>query len=80
MKDKFTKYEMKELQKLGMHIKNLRIEKGITQKDLADLTGISEQSISPIEGGKQNPSYTTIVLFAKAFDMTISDFFKDIED
>jgi len=35
----------------------LRVEKGMTQKDLSELTGISVPNISRIEAGKQNLSY-----------------------
>ena len=37
-----------------------RLEKGLTQKELAEMTGISQGDISRIERGTANPSIKTI--------------------
>ena len=79
MKKMLTKNEIIALEKLGIQIKKIRIKNNMTQKDLSKLIGISIQSISAIECGKQMPSYGTLILFVKAFNMTMSDFFKDFE-
>lgn len=51
-----------------------RNEKEITQKDLSNMTGISQGDISKIENGNANPSINTLKRLAKALgkDLKIS--------
>jgi len=49
--------ERKPLRNFIDELIELRVEKGMTQKDLSELTGISVPNISRIEAGKQNLSY-----------------------
>ena len=49
----------------------LRKEKGITQKDLADVLGYGYTAISNYESGKNEPSIRDIVKIADYFDVTI---------
>ena len=44
-----------------------RKDKNITQKELSDLTGITQGDISKIENGNANPSLKTLKKFAAAF-------------
>ncbi len=44
----------------GETIKRLRIEAGLTQKQLAELTGHTQQSISKYEKNKSNIDYKTL--------------------
>lgn len=37
---------------IGLTVKRLRTEKGITQDDLAGLSGVSQATISKLEGGR----------------------------
>lgn len=46
---------------LGNNIRNARKECGLTQKELADQTGLSVKTIQDIEGGHKNPTYETLV-------------------
>jgi len=50
----------------------LRIEKGLTQKDLSDLTGIAVPTLSRIEGGKQNLSFKTMQTLVNALGGKLS--------
>ncbi len=52
--------ERKPLRNFIDELIELRVEKGMTQKDLSELTGISVPNISRIEAGKQNLSYQTM--------------------
>jgi transcriptional regulator with XRE-family HTH domain len=45
---------------------NLRIEKGLTQRDLSEITGIAVPTISRIESGKQNLSFRTMQTLVSA--------------
>ena len=60
---------MKELLKLIE--KNARYE----VKDLADLLGVTRQTIISLEGGRYNPSITLAFKLARAFELHIEDIF-----
>ncbi len=48
-----------------------RKERGITQKELSDATGISQADISRLEHGTGNPSIKTLKRIAKALHMAL---------
>lgn len=52
-----------------------RAEKGLTQKELAEITGISQGDISRIERGTANPSIRTIQRIATALDKKVQILF-----
>jgi len=41
---------------MGNKVKVARVEKDLTQQDLADLIGVTRQTIGLIEAGKYNPT------------------------
>lgn len=49
-----------------------RTERGLTQKDIAALTGIAQADISRIENGECNPTLATMQRIAMALGCTIS--------
>lgn len=59
---------------LGSIIKNKRIEKGLTQQELAELIGVKPKSISFIERGINFPSFENIFCFAQILDFSIDEF------
>lgn len=59
------------LEELYENIRKLRIEKGISQDELAQLTGYKDRSsITKIESGKVDLAQSKILLFAKALGTT----------
>jgi len=61
--------------KLISNIKSLRQESGITQEQLADLIGVSRQTISYLEKGEYNPSLKIAHDIARHFEKSIDDIF-----
>lgn len=59
--------------KLGDKIKQLRIEKGMTQDDLAAATGTTKASISNYERNRRNPQYTVINSIADVLGIPLSE-------
>lgn len=56
--------------KLNEKILYCRKKAGLSQVDLADLLGVSRQSVSKWETGESNPDVTKIPVLAKAFGVT----------
>jgi len=54
---------------LGKAIKQIRQHFGVSQVELSKRTGISQTSISQIEGGIKNPSKRTIAIICKEFEI-----------
>ena len=57
---------------MGNRIKELRKSKGITQKELADRTGIAQTEISRLENGTRNPSIKLLQRLAEGLDMVLN--------
>ncbi|OGJ38661.1 MAG: hypothetical protein A2182_00020 [Candidatus Pacebacteria bacterium RIFOXYA1_FULL_38_18] len=53
-----------------------RLEKKMTQKDLADKIGTKQSAISRLESGDANPSFKFLKKVAKAFDAKLVIQFK----
>ena len=56
-------------------LKELRTLKNMTQEDLADIIGVSRQTINAIEKEKFDPSLPTAFKMAALFDLKIEDIF-----
>lgn len=56
-------------------MKIARIEKDLSQEQLAELVGATRQTISMIEAGKFNPSLQLCITICKALDKTLNDLF-----
>ena len=64
----------KELVELfGLRIKQLRLQKNISQEKLSFSTGFHRTYIGMIERGERNISLTNMAVFAKVFEVTVSE-------
>ena len=61
---------------IGSLISNLRDEKGLTQKDLADKLNISDKAISKWETGTNLPSIEMIYKISTIFQVPFPDLLK----
>jgi putative transcriptional regulator len=57
-------------------VKEFRVRKGYTQEELADVLGVSRQSINAIERGRYTPSLPLALKFARAFSCSIEELFQ----
>lgn len=77
-----TLYEFGEMEdikiKLGLRVKEIRISKGYSQEQLAELADLDRTYIPGIESGKRNVSIVVVEKLARAFDITISDLLKHL--
>lgn len=66
--------------KIGKNIKKYRLEKGLTQRELADALLLSESFIAKLESiTYQSISIDTLEQIAKALDTNITNFFNEDE-
>jgi transcriptional regulator with XRE-family HTH domain len=59
------------LQDLGLRIRSLRKERGLTLERLAELSDLSVGLVSQVERGKGNPSFATLVQLAHGLDIPV---------
>lgn len=60
----------------GLRIKELRNKKGITQYQLAEMTGIDPKHMSHIETGRSFPKADLIEKFSNALEIDYTELFK----
>lgn len=65
---------------IGEKIRKARQEKGLTQKELADLMGVTQGAIAQFEQSGDNIRSYTLKKIAKALDITLFDLMYDERD
>lgn len=62
-----------DIKKIGMVIRKMRIEKKLTQSDLASILNVSDKTVSKWEGGNGLPEITTLIKISDYFQISIDD-------
>lgn len=57
------------------NMKLARVEKELTQEDLAIIIGVTRQTIGLIESGKYNPTINICLKICKVLDKTLDELF-----
>lgn len=60
-------------------MKVARVQKDLTQKELAVTVGVTRQTIGMIEAGNYNPSLNLCIEICKVLDKTLDDLFWENE-
>lgn len=63
------------LEDFGKRIRTLRTERSLSQEKLAELTGFHRTYIGMVERGERNISLSNIGVFAKTFELSVSELF-----
>ena len=58
------------------HLRELRTERGWTQKDLAEALEVSRQTVNAIETGRYDPSLPVAFAIARLFERRIEEIFQ----
>ncbi len=66
---------MNEELKLKNHLKEARMEKNMSQNQLAELVGVSRNTISSIETGQFNPTAKLALILCIALDKKFEELF-----
>ena len=63
----------------NLKMKAARAAKDLSQQQLADLIGVSRQTISAIEKGDYNPTINLCIAICHALDKTLDELFWEAE-
>ena len=63
-------------EKFGLRLKTIRKEKGLSQEELAERSGLNRPYISGIEQGKRNVSLEVIAKLSASLEIKISELFE----
>lgn len=64
----------------NLRMKFRRIECNLSQTELAEMAGVTRQTIGLIEAGEFNPSIKLCVAICKALGVTLNDIFWEDEE
>lgn len=64
---------------MGEKLKALRLEKKMTQKQVADIIGLAISAVSSYESGSRYPSYDVLVQLSRIFHVT-TDYLLGVTD
>lgn len=64
---------------VGQNFARLRKTSGLTQEQISELTGFSQQYLSGLERGARNPTVITLYELAQVFNVSPVEFFSSPE-
>jgi len=62
----------------NIRMKVARVERDVSQEELAALVGVTRQTIGMIEAGNYNPSLNLCIAICKALNKTLNDLFWEV--
>jgi len=65
---------------LAAAIRRLRIEKGLTQEEVAGGAELTLMSYGEIDRGRSNPAWTTVRRIAESLDVSLAELAQAVED
>lgn len=68
----------KDLQKFGKRLKSLRIDRDLTQLELAEILDMSPNFIGMIERGERNSTVENVFKIARALNVKPSNLFEEL--
>jgi transcriptional regulator with XRE-family HTH domain len=66
-------------QRFGELVRRLRVERGLSQEHLGELTGLHRNYIGAIERAERTPTITTADRLAQALGLTLTGLFAELE-
>lgn len=60
-------------EKIGSFIRSIRMEKGLTQEQLAEKLGVSQKSVSRWETGKTMPDYSLLPVICEVLEINVAE-------
>ncbi len=63
-----------------IRLKELRLEKGLNQKEFADMVDTTQRNVSNWENGNSEPDIQTLLKMSKFFEVTVDYFLGNTEN
>ena len=60
-------------------LRELRIEKGVSQNQLSQIAGLSRTGLRHIEAGEVQPSFANVVRLAQALELPLNELIRGLE-
>lgn len=76
--DRNSEETKKNLKTFGSRIQELRKKNNLTQSELAEKIGLSTNFIGMVERGERNTSVDKIFKLARAFNISLAQFFETL--
>jgi len=64
---------------IGQKIKELRLEKGLSQMQLGKLIGVSQKAVDYWERSVNEPKASYIMALVRVFEISFDEFFEGVE-
>ena len=64
---------------IGDKIKELRLERGLSQAKLGSMIGVSQKAVAFWEGNTYEPKAFYIVALVRALELSFDEFFEDVD-
>jgi transcriptional regulator with XRE-family HTH domain len=65
---------------IAVKLRVLRKERGLTQKEAAELANVSPWTLSTLESGKQPPYMPTVTKIARAYGVPVEELVEEEEE
>ena len=66
--------------RIGQRIKELRIEKGLSQMQVGKLIGVSQKAVDYWERSVNEPKASYIIALVKVFGVSFDEFFENVDN
>ncbi len=73
MGNSYTDLEKQQLKRFGLHLRALRLERGISQEKLAELADLNRTYLGDVERGERNISFLNLLKLSKALGCLLSE-------
>lgn len=75
-----SKQQKKALKDLANRIREVRLQKGLTQEELAHSIGKDKQAIQRLERGETSPGYLSLLEVCEGLEISISDLLRGLNE
>lgn len=72
-------YKERKIDMKNINLKMARVEKSLSQEQLAEMVGVTRQTISMIESGNYNPTIKLCISICKVLNKTLNDIFWEVD-
>ena len=68
------------LRRFGATVRNVRVERGLSQEALADIAGLHRTYVGSVERGERNISLANLYELARALEVSSSDLLQRVDE